>query len=199
MNNIGVIKLEEAGYEPAWIGVRLSYHVADNNEPLQTVAARLLAERGVTVDPDLLTRLSTKDRGHNKFLEAIDTWWMIRMPRDWWSQFDTFRHAMEGVDESVVQSESTMHTLLKRHVVPSDFAGHVPQPQIAYINQMIDAQNLREAKGNTPEYYLQTRCVKMNYQVLRNILLQRSTHKLEEWQILCDTIRQEVEHPELLP
>lgn len=195
MNNIGIIKIGEYGYDQARIGVMLSYHIANNREPLQVVAEQLLAQDNAA----RLQRLAPKDWGENKFLEAIDTWWLIRMPRDWWSQFDTYRHAMQNADESVAQSESTMHTLLRRTIGPDDFSDEVCPEMIATVNYHIIQKNLVAAKRNLAEGFLQTRDVKMNYRVLRNILLQRSTHYLEEWRLVCDTIRQEVEHPELLP
>ena len=194
LSNIGILKLGEHGFLPARIGTLLSYWVIDNTEPLSVLIDKILDK-----DCAVLEKLSPKDHGENKFLEALWTWWIIRMPRDWWSHFDQYRHAKQYVDDSVSLSSSTMHTLLRRHVVESDFAGECAPGTLGFLNLCIDLNQLEKAKRALPEGYLQTRVVAMNYQTLRNILLQRSTHKLEEWQVFCDAVRQEVEHPELLP
>ena len=193
-SNVGILKLAEAGFLPARIGTPLSYWVIDNTEPLSELVNKILDK-----ESPILEKLAPKGHGENKYLEMIWTWWIIRMPRDWWSHFDQYRHAQQHVDDSVTLSSSTMHTLLRRHVVESDFAGECAPGTLGFINLCIDLNQLEKAKRALPEGYLQTRVVAMNYQTLRNILLQRSTHKLEEWQVFCDAVRQEVEHPELLP
>lgn len=48
------------------------------------------------------------DKGHNKFLESIEVWIDIDCPRMIWQEIDTYR---VGVTK---QSDSTMHTLLKK-------------------------------------------------------------------------------------
>ena len=37
-----------------------------------------------------------------------------------------------------------------------------------------------------------------NYKALRNIIEQRKNHKLEQWHYFCNSILNQVEHPELL-
>ena len=45
---------------------------------------------------------------------------------------------------------------------------------------------------------MQRRIVTMNYENLRNIIAQRTGHRLKLWQVFIDQVLEQVEHPELL-
>ena len=49
-----------------------------------------------------------------------------------------------------------------------------------------------------PEGFLQRRLVCTNYKVLRNIIAQRTGHRLKFWQQFIDDVIAQVDHPELL-
>jgi len=100
----------EAGYEPAMIGVSLSW--ASNVERAKQIAPNLAHKQG----------------GHNKFLESIMIWIDTDFPRDLWSEADTYRI-------STKQSESTMHTLSKRHLTQEDFDKPIPEKMIEIVNK----------------------------------------------------------------
>ena len=68
-----VNKLNESGYAEAILGLSLSYGTDVHR-------MRVRAES-----------LAHMDKGHNKFLESIYTWWDITAPRYWWQEFDTYR------------------------------------------------------------------------------------------------------------
>lgn len=192
-----IIKLGEAGMIPAMIGLSLNRRVEDTlSEFFIVEGPHFICAR---MNP-VANGLSNKDHGHNKFLEHIDTWWLIRATRNFWQEADTYRLTTK-------QSGSTMHTLYKRKLTNDDFNTPIPQYYINYLNEEKIAaylkepssENLEKLKDSLPEGYLQTREWKLSYKNLREILLQREKHRLPSWQIFCNTIKKMVDNPELLP
>lgn len=186
-----VIKTEEAGYRSAMRGLALS-----KKQPIENM-------------PALAEKLAPLDGGHNKVLEAIQIWLEVRAPRYWWQEADTFRLCTK-------QSESTMHTLvneimnfeigdLKLQGPRAMYLRENFEPGSICINQFNDLilhakdGDLVAVKAALPEGFLQTRMWVMNYKCLRNIILQRRTHKLPHWHRFIDGVLDQVEHPELLP
>ncbi len=104
--------LREAGYDEAILGLSLSY--------------------GTDIDTakETAKRLAPKDGGHNKFLESIYLWLDITAPRYWWQEADTYRL-------STKQSESTMHTILRRDLEQSDFEYVIDDFMLYTINCML--------------------------------------------------------------
>jgi len=172
---ITVTKLNECGYYEALYGVALN-----KNQSLANM-------------PRVLERLAPMDKGHNKALESIVTWWSIILPRYMWSQFDTYR---VGVSKS---SESTMHTILKRPLTNDDFDLPLKQAHLDRLNQLIKCKEFVKLKNELPEGFLQERMVVINYKSLKNMIEQRQRHKLEHWRELIKLIKEQVEHTELLP
>ena len=166
--------LHEAGYAQALIGLSLSY-----KQPVKKM-------------PQVAERLYFKDGGHNKFLESIIVWLDITAARYWWQQFDTYRI---GVTK---QSESTMHTLLKRPLTQDDFEGEIDPATLARLNALISANKLARAKCELPESFLQRRVVCTNYKTLRRMIKQRHTHRLHEWQVFCEAMREQLVHAQFL-
>ena len=176
---IKITKLGEAGYEHALLGLSLNKH-----QPVDKM-------------PAVLNKLCPSALGEAKVLEMISVWLDIKAPRYWWSQFDTYRI---GVSKS---SESTMHTLGKKHLTQEDFSDGLPEDMLNYINVTIDKlkigfSSLTYLKSLIPEGFMQRRIVCTNYKTLRGILLQRRAHKLEEWKSFCRQIIKQTDHPELL-
>lgn len=173
--------LKEAGYWEALLGLSLS-----KGCDIEKVA-------GVAV------QLATRDHGHNKFMETIYVWLDVTAPRYWWQEADTYRMASK-------QSESTMHTIHKRLLTQDDFEGVITNELLNVINGYVaryqeerSLEKLVELKNALPEGFLQRRIWVMNYKELRNILIQRTTHRLPQWKYFCECIRKNIEHPELLP
>lgn len=170
-----VIKLNECGYDEAMLG--LSFN---KKQPVENM-------------PKVASKLYNKDKGHNKFLEHIMTWWIIQAPRFWWQEFDTYR---VGVSK---QSESTMHTILKDGYLTQDhFDGIVPASHIQMLNILIDQENLIALKNQLPEGFLQQREVMMSYKTIRNMNQQRIKHRLPHWQEFLELVKLQIEHPELI-
>ena len=180
--------LQETGYELALRGMAYSYkdRALDPDEWWNDVAKHRAEKRAPLLAP--------KDGGHNKFLRQIQLWVDIEAPRCWWSEFDTYKVG------TVAQSESTMHTLAKRPPTKDDFEEFTPEPLIdAFVAIWpLIKNNVTQLKLALPEGFLQRRVVTMNYANLKNIIEQRTGHRLRLWQTFIDEMRAQVEHPELL-
>jgi len=179
----------EMGYEQALVG--LSFN-KKQEQRMDTVAYKL----------------SSMDGGHNKFLESIQVWLNVRAPRYWWQEADTFRL-------STKQSESTMHTLnnelarlnaiekqADRDAAIFKYIENNFEEDSICLEQMewiLEDGPLSVIKRRLPEGFLQRRMWCMNYKCLRNIILQRRTHRLPHWHIFIREVLNQVEHPELLP
>ena len=92
-----------------------------------------------------------------------------------------------------------MHTLSKEPLTQDHFEYPVLDTYLEYLNRQIQNGTFIEILKNTlPEGYIQTRMVSLNYQVLRTIIAQRSSHRLSQWHTFIDSIRDQVKYKELL-
>jgi hypothetical protein len=183
-----VTKVDEAGYKAALLG--LAHNKKKTPEKMSLVAQKL----------------ADKDGGHNKFLESIVLWLDVRAPRYFWQEADTFRL-------STKQSESTMHTLTQEllDIDPDNpkavqrFLNDNFEPEsctletLRWIYDAAKANNLIAVKKRLPEGFLQTRTWCMSYKTLRNIILQRRTHRLPHWKEFIRQTLEQADHPKLLP
>jgi hypothetical protein len=167
-----VIVLNESGRNEALLGLSLSY-----NCDLSKIAK-------VAHD------LAIKDGGHNKFLESIAVWIQIKAKRGWWQEFDTYRVGMTK------QSESTMHTLMKRPLTQDNFGFPIEKDHLERLENLRINGDFERLKWELPEGFLQTRIVCTNYKTLRNIISQRRNHKLVDWEIFILAITSQVKQPE---
>lgn len=164
----------EFGYELALEG--LSYN---HDRPIEKMT-------------EVIQKLAHKDWGHNKVLESIMLWLEVRAPRFWWAESDTYRIATK-------QSQSTMHTALKRELTPDDFSGKIVDIQtLQNLNQMVLDQNLIFFKKMLPEGFMQKRMWVFSYKTLRNIYIQRKKHRLVEWHIFLFHVLMNIKHPEFI-
>lgn len=179
--------LEERGLDHALRGMAYSYR--DRAEDVECWWAGK-RERAY----ERMAKLAHMDGGHNKALESIIVWIDIDACRGYWSQFDTYR---SGITK---QSDSTMHTLAKREPVTADFEEGTDPRMIELFIQLWHEhkKDVTKLKDNLPEGYLQRRIVCTNYKTLRNIIAQRRGHRLKYWDVFCDSILAQVEHPEYL-
>ena len=132
--------------------------------------------------------LAGKDGGHNKFLESISVYLDIKQPRYWWQEFDTYRVGMTK------QSDSTIHGIFKKPVTQANFVTDIPDMFIDHINKIIsDTSKSTDEKMLTikrilPESFLQRRITVTNLKTLRNIIMQRDTHRLPEWRLFINSV-----------
>lgn len=185
---INVEKVNEAGYEAALRGLA-------HNKKQETEKMTLVAEK-----------LAFLDGGHNKFLESMVLWLDVRAPRYWWQEADTFRL-------STKQSESTMHTLTEELLVVDmddsvSVAGFITEnfepdscsaETLRWIYEAAQQKDIIAIKKRLPEGFLQTRLWCMSYKTLRNVILQRRTHRLPHWKEFIRQTLAVLDHPELLP
>ena len=185
---INVEKVDEAGYEPALRGLA-------HNKQQETAQMTVVAEK-----------LAGLDGGHNKFLESMIVWLDVRAPRYWWQEADTFRL-------STKQYESTMHTLtqellavdmddaesVKTFIADNFEPGSCSPATLKWIYEAAQQKDIIEIKKKLPEGFLQTRLWCMSYKTLRNMILQRRSHRLPHWKEFIRQTLAQLDHPELLP
>lgn len=176
----------EAGYKEALFGLSLSYRTLT---PLEINGTK----RYFDDDQHFLKlckiaeTLAFKQGGHNKFLESIQVWLLVRGSISFWKQFDTYS---AGITK---QSESTMHTLKHRTLTSQDFTEETFC--FANINNINDIDVLRD---NLPSGFLECRVVNTNYKTLQNIITQRKNHRSKKWNIFIEQLLKQVQHPNLL-
>ncbi len=126
-------------------------------------------------------KLAHRGNGHSKFLESIQLWIDVTAPRYWWSEFDTYR---AGVTK---QSESTMHTLLKKPLEQENFEYPIPETTLQRLNVMIAGKSsVERIKNELPEGFLQRRIICTNAKSLQHMIAQRRGHKLRAWKVFID-------------
>jgi len=192
--------LDEGGYEWALLGLSKSFK--DRAIP-----------HDVWWTPERFDKLKKtaagmahQDGGHNKFLESIVIWMDIEAPRGFWQEFDTYRVGMTK------QSDSTMHTIQRRETTIDDFEDGTSTFMVDLFNVILGevtdnfsktgrlkGYDLQRVKWNLPEGYLQSRVVCTNYKTIRNMMVQRYNHNLEQWPEYVVEMFRQLDHRELLP
>src|SRR5574343_498686 len=179
--------LNECGYNEAMLGLSLSYY-REGDDLMEWWTPEKLAKAETRA-----RALALKGGGHNKFLASIFVWAVIRAPRGWWQEYDTYKVA------TTANSSSTMHTLSKQPLTKAKFAEETDQSQIDLMNKLIaENADIATLKMNLPEGFLQTRQVCINYMTLQNIIKQRKGHRLKFWNQIINQIVEQVQHPDLI-
>jgi len=167
--------IEEAGYKSAMYGISLNKDQLPENMP------------------KVANTLSTKDYGHNKFLEHIMVWMVVRAPRYVWQEMDTFRLSSKN-------SQSTMHTILKNELTPKNFeCEEITESYLKELNKILQSNQLVKLKRKVPEGFMQKRMWMMSYKTLRNLIIQRKHHRLPHWPYFISELQKQLKNPELLP
>lgn len=150
-------------------------------------------------DLGLLHRLSVSGSDHGKFLRMISVSVDITAPLYWWKEFDTYKVG------TVANSCSTMHKIHAKEFTLDDFScEHLDKEGKKLMHQKISYLNRNREKfietkekrfwwnmiQSLESSYNQLRTVTMNYEVLKRIYFARKGHKLEEWHVLCDWIKE---------
>lgn len=180
------IKLLEGpmGLDSALMGLGLNFFLTSGYGRWQDVPAEE-QERIKRVAGNL----APKGNGENKFLRAIHYAWLIRAPRFWWQEMDTYKIG------TVAQSESSMRVLaMGRSFQPSDFEGEVDGWTMSKLNILLDCLRanpkatdlLLQIKGRLPENFLQRRVWSCSLAVMQNVWRQRKAHRLPMWRVACD-------------
>lgn len=170
-----VYDIEVHGINRALRGLARSF-----NSPIENMHSRAI-------------KLGPLDRGHNKFLRMIHIWAEVEAPRFWWAEYDTYKVG------TVAQSDSTMHTLHKRPICQDDFEYGCPKFYLDYINSAIaNGSVIQGIKNDLPEGFIQGRTINLNYAVLREMTLQRHSHRLPQWKFFLNEMLTKIPDIELL-
>ena len=176
----------EAGFKEALFGLSLSYRTLT---PLEINGTK----RYFDDDQHFLKlckiaeTLAFKQGGHNKFLESMQVWLLIRGSLSFWKQFDTYRVG------TTKQSESTMHTLKHRTLTSQDFT-----EETFCIPTITQNFSIDEMRDSLPSGFLECRVVNTNYKTLQNIIFQRQNHRSQKWNTFIEMLLKQVQHPEFL-
>lgn len=176
--------LKESGFYEALFGLSLSFDVI--SPEVITGESNLLSNEKFLKMQKVSQTLAFKQGGHNKFLESMQVWMLIRGSLSFWKQFDTYR---VGITK---QSESTMHTLKKRQLTKQDFTKET------FVFPNIKNLSIDEMRDNVPSGFLECRVVNTNYKTLQNIIHQRKNHKSKKWNTFIEMLLKQVQHPEFL-
>jgi len=178
----------EYGFHQALLGIGLSYGITSNKTIDDIDNDRELRSTLIGIAEGLIE----KGGSHVKFLESMGVWIDMTAPRYFWTQFSTYRIGISA------QSESTMHTMVKRPLTNKDFSHHMTQGLLDTLNLWIRQGSWETVKWNLPESFLQRRIVHLNYKSLSNIIRQRKHHRLEEWPDFIKQVKSQVGFPEFL-
>ena len=156
-------------------------------------------------DLDLMRRLYKAGTEHRKYLRQIFVSMDIIAPLYWWKEFDTYKVG------TVANSCSTMHKIAAKRFELDDFSHeHLKEDSYQILNNVCGIlndwryiylngsawceKNDKEVWWQMiqllPSSYNQRRTVTMNYENVVIMLRQRSDHKLDEWRIFCDILRE---------
>ena len=170
------------GVEEALFGIGLSYGLTSEYEKLKD----LPFDKSKKLE-EIASVLCRKGAGEDKFLRQIMFWWDVTAPRFWWAEADTFKVG------TVTQSESTMHTIMRRPLAACDFEYTVPGSVRNSLNRMYleyaetkDENVFLELKNALPEGFLQRRIWTLNLANMKNIHKQRRSHRLPQWRQVCE-------------
>lgn len=207
-----MIKFEHTdiiGWEHAIRGMRNpmnSWDKIDSDVPFYDHTA-------VTIGPNDLSRmmnLSKAGSDHAKYRRMVVVYVDIIAPLYWWKEFDTYKVG------TVANSCSTMHKIDEKEFTIDDFSHEhlltdgdeglflgdwVPLYVMEHIVRVLNKQRDKYIKTKDKKYwwqmiqllpssYNQRRTIMLNYEVLANIYNSRRTHKLDEWHVFCDWIKE---------
>ena len=176
--------MRTAGLPEALFGIGLSFGLTSGEKRWASLSDEMKSRL-----EEIASRLCQKGAGEDKFLRQVQYWFDVRGPRYWWCEADTFKVG------TVAQSESTMHTIMRRPLSQDDFEEPVAECVLEELNHYIDV--LSKSKGMNrdmfltlknalPEGFLQRRIWSLNLANMKNIHRQRKNHRLPQWRRVCD-------------
>jgi hypothetical protein len=130
--------------------------------------------------------------GHDCYLKGITVIADVTAPQYWWLQFQRYHFA------DIISSESKMHTLLKMDLttrcnqyVDPVIIGHLNKLIYQYNNQpdIPKDQQFQRIIANCPMGLMLKAAITTNYLQLKTIYHQRKNHRLKEWHMFCNWIK----------
>jgi len=180
--------IDDSYIVPALLGIGLSYGITSEETKTSILANKELLEKC----KNIVDKLALVGNGENKFLRQCPISLDITAPMYWWKEFDTYKIG------TTAQSESTMHTLLKKPITQDMFESPIPDEMLKILESLRTEKRFRELINMLPMGWLQRRIVTANYAVLQNIYNQRKNHKLIEWHTFIDAVLKGASHPNFI-
>ena len=149
-------------------------------------------------DEQLMLALA-KAPEERKYLRMIHVQFDVTAPLYWWKEFDTYKVG------TVANSCSTMHKIHEKEFTLDDFSHeHLDRFSTEVLGWTIKALNgsredYMKSKSKDdwwqmiqllPSSYNQRRTIDLNFEVLLKQYRERKNHKLDEWHIYCDWIKE---------
>lgn len=200
-----MIKLENVevlGWKAAIRGMRNPMNSWDKSD---TIFCGEFSPKIGENDLKLMKSLSKAGSDHGKFLRYIVVSFDVEAPLYWWKEMETYRVGVaENPSDIEFNSCSTMHKIHAKEFTLDDFSHeHMTNGTLDVLDCIIDQLNFCrkwylvdnhkdwwwQMIQLLPTSYNQKRTIQLNYQVLKNIYFARKNHKLDEWHVFCDWIR----------
>lgn len=149
-------------------------------------------------DLSLMQKLFKGGTEHRKYLRQIFVSLDITAPLYWWKEFDTYKVG------TVANSCSTMHKIQAKEFTQDDFSHeHLAEDSLLILDGVIDQLNAARSIFNEnhnkdewwqmiqllPSSFNQRRTVTLTYENVFTIIRQRTGHKLDEWNYLCEILK----------
>ena len=182
--------VEIFGYKAAIRGMRNpmnSWSKSDSNADL------------IGLNDEQLMLALAKAPEERKYLRMIHVQFDVTAPLYWWKEFDTYKVG------TVANSCSTMHKIADKEFTLDDFSHeHLDRFSTEVLGWTIKALNgsredYMKSKSKDdwwqmiqllPSSYNQRRTIDLNFEVLLKQYRERKNHKLDEWHIYCDWIKE---------
>lgn len=173
-------------------------------------------------DKNLMERLRNAGTDHRKFMRMITVYIDITAPLYWWKEFDTYKVGTVANSCStmhkIAAKEFTLEDFSHEHLIDSfdetldiaagDECRSTPLDILYTVSNALNIyrEKYLETKDKKywwhmiqllPSSYNQRRTVMLNYEVLANIYKSRKSHKLDEWHVFCDWVK-ELPYSELI-
>ena len=194
---IKVENIETMGWRGALRGMRnplnswekSDSHFSGNNDDVLIIGPN---------DLNLMQRLYKGGTEHRKYLRQIMVSMDITAPLYWFKEFDTYKVG------TTANSCSTMHKIQAKEFTLEDFSvEHLTADSLFRFSQLLDIMNSYRDEFNKtknkdawwqmiqmlPTSYNQKRTVTMNYENVFSMIRQRTGHKLDEWNIFVQFLK----------
>lgn len=192
---IEITHLDMWGLDHAVMGMRNPLNSWDKSDSHYTFGSYIVGEN----DLKLMKRLYRAGSEHRKYLRQIFVSIGINAPLYWWKEFDTYKVG------TAANSCSTMHTIHCKEFELDDFSHeHLnDECENRLYDVILTLNDCRDKYLETrnksywwqmiqllPSSYNQKRTVSMNYENAVNMILQRSGHKLDEWNKFTNVLKE---------
>lgn len=167
-------------------GARNSWESHDKSDSFDT-------DFGYNIGPNdhaLLFKLANAGGSHAKWMRQVMVCVDINAPLYWWKEMDQYKFI-------VTNSESTMHTIQRKEMMPNLFSLDIPTD--IDIREVLEPMRFLEDLRKTflktkdrnvwklliqllPSGWMQKRTTTLNYATIRGAYHDRKGHRLSEWQ-----------------